>query len=126
MTEFYESVDVYSLKRLKQKLNERYKDHLYYTDLPGRADIVCFKNMTDHILSNFKRKPTQTKDDILNAAAKLVKADIRDLQQSKEWYPSTVDISCETVTSRWVPESLSKFLQYLIPSKLKSKSIGQV
>ena len=57
-------------------------DHLHFTELPGRADVVCFKDLASYILYELKNKP-QTKEEILKSAAHLIKADIRELQQSK-------------------------------------------
>ena len=97
-------------------------DHLHFTELPGRADVVCFKDLASYILYELKNKP-QTKEEILKAAAHLIKADIKELQQPKNMYPSVNDINNDGVTSRWVPQSLNTFFKCLIPSELKRKSI---
>ena len=79
--------------------------------------------MTSYILYKLKKKP-QTKEEILKAAAQLIKADIRELQQSKNIYQSVNDVNDDGITSHWIPENLNTF-QRLIPSQLKRKSIRQ-
>ena len=44
--------DVYCLKRLKQKLQERYGNNLYFAKIEGKSDVVCFQNMTDYYLND--------------------------------------------------------------------------
>ena len=77
MEELNKPEKVYSKDRLKQRLKERYKDHLYFTKLQGRADIICFKDMANFIMYRLKKRPSQTKEEILKTAAQLIKADIR-------------------------------------------------
>ena len=43
---------VYCLKRLKQKLQERYGNNLYFAKIEGKSDVVCFQNMTDYYLND--------------------------------------------------------------------------
>ena len=94
MAELNNLDNIYATKWLKQKLKERCKDHLYFTRLPCGTDVLClcFKDMASYILYDLKKKP-QTKEEILKAAAQLINADIRELQQSKNMYPSVNDIN---------------------------------
>ena len=66
---------VYSEKSLKEKLKTHYKDHVYFTELPG----CCL-----YILYEMKRK----RKDIVIAAAKIIKAELRELDKSAETYPT--------------------------------------
>ena len=65
------------------------------------------------------------KESVLTAAAKIIKADIRDLNVSKSHYPNEEDIIDETKGQEWVPESLSLFMSQLIGSNVKKMSIAQ-
>ena len=94
--------EVYTIKTLKQKLQDKYQDHIYFSEQHGRENIIGFRNMTDRILRELKQKKSQTKEDIIVAAAKLLKADIREMEISTEQYPSIEDIQDQT----WIPESL--------------------
>ena len=43
--------EAYTNKWLKQKLEERYKENIFFTDEAGRANVVCFRDMGSKILS---------------------------------------------------------------------------
>ena len=38
--------ETYSVKAFKLKLQERYGDHIYFSEFPGREHVFGFKNMT--------------------------------------------------------------------------------
>ena len=44
--------EVYSIKRMKKKLEEHYKDFIIFGNEPGRSNVVCFKDMASAILSD--------------------------------------------------------------------------
>ena len=66
-------ITCYSVKSLKRKLMYFYGDHIYFSELPGRPNLVCFKDMASFILENFKKSKEQTSYDIIAAAAKIIK-----------------------------------------------------
>ena len=68
------NASTYSEKSLLSKLKEKYRDHIYFTNLPGRQNIVCFRDMVPYILYEQKSKSGETKESIITAAAKLIKA----------------------------------------------------
>ena len=109
---------------LKQKLQDRYKEHIYFSQLPGRENVIGFRHMTDLILSEMKKKEQQTKEDIIIAAAKLVKEDIREIEKTIDHYPTTDDITDDEKSNEWIPESLQTFLRILISSSVKKKDPG--
>ena len=124
MVSFADGGEVYTVKTLKQKLKESYKEYIYFSQLPGRENVICFRNMADKVLYDMKKKAQQTKEDVLMAAAKIVKADLQALDKTTEFYPSVNDIK-DGNNEEWVPKSLSIFLDTLISSTLKKKSLGQ-
>ena len=58
MSEMAGVESVYSVKRLKQKLQEKYGNKLYFAEMDGRANVVCFQNMVDYIVRAFSLKST--------------------------------------------------------------------
>ena len=50
---------VYCLKRLKQKLQERYGNNLYFAEIEGKSNVVCFQNMIDYYLNDLWKKKTK-------------------------------------------------------------------
>jgi len=89
MKTFSENCKVYTIKRVKQRLMETYTNNIYFTQSPEKENVICFRNMADKILSDFKKKKQQTKIDIITASAKLVKADIQEMDKNIEFYPTT-------------------------------------
>ena len=50
MSEMAGDENVYSIKRFKQKLQEKYGNKLYFAEIDGRSNVVCFRDMADYIL----------------------------------------------------------------------------
>ena len=42
--------DSYSSVYQKKKLKERYNDHVYFSELPGQADVICFREIANYII----------------------------------------------------------------------------
>ena len=88
ITELYQKIsefnkNCYSLRSFREKLKHRYKDYIYFVKGEGRqSELVCFKNMADYFLREMKKNPS-TKENVLISAAKIIKADIRNLNLSK-------------------------------------------
>ena len=55
---FSESNEAQSTKWLENKLKDRYSDHLYFTEIDVRKNVLCFKNMGNSIVKeNSSWKP---------------------------------------------------------------------
>ena len=78
---------------LPLKLKEKFQDHITFTNLPGRPNLVCFRDMGAYILYKEKGKTEQTKESIITAAAKLIKAELRDLDKMNKVYPTFDELS---------------------------------
>jgi hypothetical protein len=120
--------DVYTPKYLKQQLIERYGDHIYFASRPGRDDVVGFKNLCDFMIHNshFANandfNGTEAEQAVYKAAG-LLSAAIREMQYSRDFYPSPDDISGDGL--QFLPQLLQVFLQRLVKSPLKQAAIGQ-
>ena len=130
MTEVANGEAVYSIKWLKTKLKEKYKDSLYFPEINGRSDVVCFSNMVNYIVNNKwyeSRKSDKTKEAerIVITAAKVIMAEIREMNYDNLVYPTHDDIVLPEKQDSFLPSSLHKFLQMLIRPKIKQNSIGQ-
>ena len=71
-----DSVDseVYGVKRLKQKLQEKYKDFVFFAEICGRKNVVCFRNMASWIIRDkwYERK-TNAEDEAKRIVETAVK-----------------------------------------------------
>ena len=125
MVELSKCERVFEPRTIKRKLKEHYKEHIYFTELSGTADVVCFREMAWCTIYERKKRKEETKEDIINAAAKIIKADLRELEKPNATYPTTDEINDMERNKQWVPESLQILLRFLVPSTLKQVSIGQ-
>ena len=116
----------YTLKSFRDKLKAKYKDHVYFVKSAGcKGELVCFKEMTDYILRQLKEQGSETKEDVVKAAAKIIKEEIRETNFSKDFYPSVDNISFSEEGEKWIPESPRMFMKFLVPSRLKQLSLSQ-
>ena len=116
----------YTLKSFRDKLKAKYKDHVYFVKSAGcKGELVCFKEMTDYILRQLKEQGSETKEEVVKAAAKIIKEEIREMNFSKDFYPSVDEISFSKDGEKWIPESLRMFMKFLVPSRLKQLSLSQ-
>ena len=111
--------NIYSIKSLKLKLQEKCRDYIYFSEMPGRENVISFRQMANLILSELKKKESQTKEDIIIAAAKIIKAEIRELKKPIDVYPTTAEISDFVISRLWIPEGLQTFLHQLVNSDTK-------
>lgn len=128
MVELSDGDDVYSIKRLKQKLQEHYHEHIFFAQVEGRNDVVCFKNMAKYIINDKWHSSRNTMEDktewIVSTAAKIIRDEIREKIYDCKSYPTNEDITSISQSSQWIPHSLQTFLKLIIISEVKQNSIG--
>ena len=71
-----------------------------------------------------KKEKEETADDIIKAAARIIKAELRDLDKAHTVYPTSTEISDAASNKKWIPDSLNQLLKYFVPSEVKQLSIG--
>ncbi len=48
-----EGSDAYNIKKwFKRKLQEHYKEHIFFSTVEGQDDVVCFKNMANYVINH--------------------------------------------------------------------------
>ena len=108
-------------------LQDRYKGNIFFAEISGRKNVVCFRDMTSWIIRDqwYNNKRSNADDEakqITEIAAKLIKNDIRDdLKRSTDIFPSTDDAS----KAGWIPDTLRHFLKQVIKSEVNVESIGR-
>ena len=113
--------EVYSLKGFREKLKQRFfGDSVCLGESTGsRGELVCFKNISDFLIKSIK--DNYTKENIVAAASRIIKEDIRNMEVSSEFYPSSAEVQAEEEGNAWVPESLRQFMKNLIPSDSRKR-----
>ena len=120
----------YGFTHMKNRLKTYLGDEIIIAEINGKENVVTFMTTVSKILSNFHKQSThiesEEKSNIIEAAAKLIKQDIKDIDQPKDFYPGPEDLTHEKAL-QFLPQSLHKFLQIMISGKdsCKLASIGQ-
>ena len=90
--------EVYGVKRIKQKLKDKYGDVVFFAEISGRKNVVCFQSKASLIISDkwYSERRANVQDEaihIIDTAAKLIKDNLRITLQknySTETYPTAV------------------------------------
>ena len=120
----------YSKKWLKVKLEQRFGEHLIFSEIDGKKNVLCFRDMMNYIISRkwHSEKKENVEDEalrIITTAAKLIRQEIQRLSLKTEFYPTTQEIKESTTNNSWCPLLLKTFLSKVVPNDIKQASIGQ-
>jgi len=90
-----ESDSVYREKYIKQKLIKRYGEHIEFSEVCGKRNVICWKQMASFIVNQkwYDDQKKNADEHIVGTAAKLLRATIREAAYSTDFYPSTADIT---------------------------------
>ena len=116
---------------MKSDLKRHYQDKIIITEINGKQNVVSFHTTASKILHNFRQSEMDTQSDekklIIEAAAKFIKQDTKDISQERDNYPTVDNLSPEKALE-YLPPSLQQFLKIIICGKNagnKTASIGQ-
>ncbi|GFO19151.1 hypothetical protein PoB_004565600, partial [Plakobranchus ocellatus] len=119
---------------MKKKLMKTLDSDIVITNIQGKDSVVTIRMTAEKILHQFwkQRKESETSAEkfrIIHTAAKLILADVKDIQYSKDFYPTREVVGDLEENANYLPASLVLFLQALMnkknETKLKTASIGQ-
>ena len=118
---------VYSKKHVKNLLIDRYGEHIFFAEIRGRKNVICFREMCSYIVSEkwYNSRQSNYEDEharIVVSAAKLIACQIRDMTCDMNHYPSFSDLAESDAT---IPPLLKLFMQSLIKSELQQTSLAQ-
>ena len=124
------SPNVYSDKRLKQKLELHYGNHIYFAELNGKQNILCFRSMANYVLHRtwYAERKENVEDEakrIVEAAAKLIRTQLQSIIYHADIYPSDEDIQNMEKGLNLLPPLLLLMLKTLVPNVKQQISIGQ-
>lgn len=122
----------YSVVHMKKRVQTYFGSDIIITEVNGKPNIVTFRRTASSILNEFYRRPSaksleEEKLSMIGTAAKLIKADIMSLKDSKAVYPSSVNIHSEK-NIIFVPDSLQTLLRASFSqndSSVKVASVGK-
>jgi len=121
--------EAYSGKYVKQGLQEKYGENIFFADVCGRKNVLCLKNNAQRLINDkwyAEREDDVTKENqrIVDVAAKLIKASIRECVFTTDEYPLSDTIRQPALAKQWVPPLLSSFLAAIISDEVKQTALG--
>jgi hypothetical protein len=110
-------------------LLERYGDNIFFAEISGRKNVICFRDMAARIINDkwYCERSENVGDEsvrIVAAAAKLVQAQIREYVYNTKEYPITSDFCDVGAAKKWLPSLLLTFMETIIKNELKMVSIS--
>ena len=118
MREVSGSDNTYTPKRLKQKLLDRNGGHIYFCEVEGKTNVLCFRDMVNYILRSWHaNKMDNTEDEanrIIFTAAKIIKAEMRNTTYDLNNYPCENDIESSDRGLCFLPSSVRLLLKALL------------
>ncbi|GFO32951.1 hypothetical protein PoB_005945600 [Plakobranchus ocellatus] len=93
MREYLGGEEPYTKEYMKKKLMKTLDSDIVTTNIQGKDSVVTIRMIAEKILHQFweQRKESETSTEkfrIIHTAAKLILADIKDIQYSKDFYPT--------------------------------------
>ena len=92
MQEFLEGTDMepYGFTHMKNETQQHFNEKVIITDMQGKENIVTLHATASQIIGNFHQESKQDRDEekrhIIETAAKLIKQDIKQVEQLKDTY----------------------------------------
>lgn len=115
---------------IKSKLLQRYGTRIFFAEVNGRRNVVCWRNMASFIINEkwYADRCKNVEDDarrIVIAAAKLIRSQIREVQTySTDYYPTGNSIKDVNKLTEWMPSLLQEFTAKLVNNPVKAVAIG--
>jgi len=134
MAEYMDEGEPYCERTMRRKLDGYFGENILITNIMRKKNVVTFRPTAEGILKNFSESPKERdadkeKERIIKAAALLLLADIKNLELSKDEYPSSDKVADLQSNLDFIPHSMSTFLNTLLKGKndpdLKIASLGQ-
>ena len=125
--------EAYTLHHMKNKLSGHFGDDIYFTEIPGKSDVVVLRRNVSKLLHNFYTSisgsdvSSQT-ESLMKTAGQLILSEIKAMPNARTYYPSFGDDHsvCEQV--QYLPPSLQNLLREIFKNKdgeMRVASLGQ-
>ena len=94
-------------------------ESLFFTEINGKADLMCFKNMASNIINDtrYKKRNKNAEEEsnrIFNTGAKIIIPGLRSIDYNISTYLTNSQISDLNENKKWVPNRMDIFLETLI------------
>ena len=110
--------DAYSYTHMKTRLLEHFGNRIVQTEINGKPNVITFRTTARVVLQDYYSKQQQQKQNtaeekikLVQAAAKLIKEDIKAIGTSHEVYPHCDDLQSKEAALKYLPDTLRLLLE---------------
>jgi len=120
MGEFLAGTDCtpYGFTYMKECIQKHFGQDSIIAEINGKENVVTFCHRASAIIHEFHQMPNETTSEaekmrLIKTAAKLIKSDVKSLEQSIDMYPCSTEMSSTEEAVSFLPESVKLLLQAL-------------
>ena len=126
--------EAYGNTHMKNKLEEHFGERIVLTEINGQPNVVTFRTAANVVLQEYYKQQQQEEDTVeakiklVEAAAKLIKEDIKAVKTAHDAYPSCEDFKSKEACIKYLPDTLRVLLEGIFSRReigVKVASIGQ-
>ena len=122
-------LSAYSFPHMQQKLKEHFGENIILAEINGKPNVVTFRNTANAVLHDFYSHrdfdPEKEKTRIIEAAAKLIRDEIKEVKISNGHYPGLDKLGSDE-SINFLPASLRLLLTGLIMGKEPQTKIASI
>ena len=120
--------EAYTPRHMKSKLKGYVGDDIYFTEIPGKNDVIVLRRNVSKLLHNFYTSTpgadvsSQT-ESLMKTAGQLILSEIKAMPNARTYYPSFGDDQVQ-----YLPPSLQNLLREIFKNKdgeMRVASLGQ-
>ena len=108
--------DAYGYTHMKTRLQGYFGNRIVHTEINGKPNVITFRTervVLQDYYSKQKQNTAEEKMKLVQAAAKLIKEDIKAIGTSHEVYPHCDDLQSKETALKYLPDTLRVLLEEL-------------
>ena len=108
---------------MKTRLQEHFGNRIVQIEINGKPNVITFRTTARVVLQDYyskhqqKQTTAEEKIKLVQAAAKLIKEDIKAIETSNEIYPLCDDLQSQEAGIKYLPDTLRVLLEELFVGK---------
>ncbi len=112
----------YGYTHMKKRLQEHFGEKIILTEINGKPNVATFRTTARAVLHEYYKQQqqentTEEKMKLVQAAARLIKEDIKSITMTHDIYPSCDDIRSQEAGIEFLPDTLKELLKWLFPGQ---------
>ncbi len=107
----------YGYTHMKKRLQEPFGEKIILTEINGKSNVATFRTTARAVLHEYYKQQQQDKNTteetmkLIQAAARLIKEDIKSITMTHDVYPSCDDLRSQEAGTEFLPDTLKELLK---------------